>query len=276
MKNEKNQNDSKVFNKLLNDFSNLITSPESKKFSFNEENLKNFTNLLGLNLDFSKLLDSCKDKRSKGCCKDCFLDCCEGCKCDCTCDECKDCECKEPTEDKTPSTIMTSVLINKENDEKPLVTEVVYKDGKLNINKDENNIFSNIDASSDNITENTKPNTSTAKITETVGDTISLSSKLFNEYKKTVVESTEKLSDDICKEVVSILNDTKTHNYKFIDGKDNINPAVEVIIDNKHNIKDSATLNLICTKIKEKCGFSLVTISLAANQGKMTFYLVLA
>ena len=81
------------------------------------------------------------------------------------------------------------------------------------------------------------------------------------------------------KRVFDILADKKTHVYKFINGDNKANPAVEIKIVDDYNVGSKLPImTLVCDKIKKEGGFPLVTASKAEaqeNTSYITFYLVL-
>jgi hypothetical protein len=81
------------------------------------------------------------------------------------------------------------------------------------------------------------------------------------------------------KRVFDILSDKRTHAYKFINGDNKANPAVEIKIVDDYNVGSKlSVMTLVCDKIKKEGGFPLVTASKAEaeeNTSYITFYLVL-
>ena len=81
------------------------------------------------------------------------------------------------------------------------------------------------------------------------------------------------------KRIFDILSDKRTHAYKFINGDNKANPAVEIKIVDDYNVGSKLSImTLVCDKIKKEGGFSLVTASKAEteeNTSYITFYLVL-
>ena len=81
------------------------------------------------------------------------------------------------------------------------------------------------------------------------------------------------------KRVFDILSDKRTHAYKFINGDNKANPAVEIKIVDDYNVGSKLPImTLVCDKIKKEGGFPLVTASKAEteeNTSYITFYLVL-
>ena len=66
------------------------------------------------------------------------------------------------------------------------------------------------------------------------------------------------------------------HKYKFVDGKEGINPAVEVeLYDNLHLKNDVSLMNTVCNYVKENGGFNLVTATTPEDSNRIIFYLVL-
>ena len=81
------------------------------------------------------------------------------------------------------------------------------------------------------------------------------------------------------KRIFDILSDKRTHAYKFINGDNKANPAVEIKIVDDYNVGSKLSImTLVCDKIKKEGGFPLVTASKAEaeeNTSYITFYLVL-
>jgi hypothetical protein len=81
------------------------------------------------------------------------------------------------------------------------------------------------------------------------------------------------------KRIFDILSDKRTHAYKFINGDNKANPAVEIKIVDDYNVGSKLPImTLVCDKIKKEGGFPLVTASKAEaeeNTSYITFYLVL-
>ena len=81
------------------------------------------------------------------------------------------------------------------------------------------------------------------------------------------------------KRIFDILSDKRTHAYKFINGDNKANPAVEIKIVDDYNVGSKLSImTLVCDKIKKDGGFPLVTASKAEaeeNTSYITFYLVL-
>lgn len=81
------------------------------------------------------------------------------------------------------------------------------------------------------------------------------------------------------KRIFDILSDKRTHAYKFINGDNKANPAVEIKIVDDYNVGSKLSImTLVCDKIKKEGGFTLVTASKAEteeNTSYITFYLVL-
>lgn len=81
------------------------------------------------------------------------------------------------------------------------------------------------------------------------------------------------------KRIFDILSDKRTHAYKFINGDNKANPAIEIKIVDDYNVGSKLSImTLVCDKIKKEGGFPLVTASKAEteeNTSYITFYLVL-
>lgn len=81
------------------------------------------------------------------------------------------------------------------------------------------------------------------------------------------------------KRIFDILSDKRTHAYKFINGDNKANPAVEIKIVDDYNVGSKLSImTLVCDKIKKEGSFPLVTASKAEteeNTSYITFYLVL-
>ena len=81
------------------------------------------------------------------------------------------------------------------------------------------------------------------------------------------------------KRIFDILSDKRIHAYKFINGDNKANPAVEIKIVDDYNVGSKLPImTLVCDKIKKEGGFPLVTASKAEaeeNTSYITFYLVL-
>ena len=79
--------------------------------------------------------------------------------------------------------------------------------------------------------------------------------------------------------VFNILADKESHKYRFIKGEGNVQPAVEVKIEDTYNMGDDfAVMSTTCELIKNDGGFALVTASKdknTPNENYITFYLVL-
>ena len=79
--------------------------------------------------------------------------------------------------------------------------------------------------------------------------------------------------------IFDILSDKRTHAYKFINGDNKANPAIEIKIVDDYNVGSKLSImTLVCDKIKKEGGFPLVTASKAEteeNTSYITFYLVL-
>lgn len=103
------------------------------------------------------------------------------------------------------------------------------------------------------------------------------------EVKRQEEQKQEQLKKQIPEEyktaVFNILADKESHKYRFIKGDGNVQPAVEVKIEDTYNMGDNfAVMSTTCDLIKNDGGFALVTASKdknTPNENYITFYLVL-
>lgn len=103
------------------------------------------------------------------------------------------------------------------------------------------------------------------------------------EVKRQEEQKQEQLKKHIPEEyklaVFNILADKESHKYRFIKGDGNIQPAVEVKIEDTYNMGDDfAVMSTTCELIKNDGDFALVTASKdknTPNENYITFYLVL-
>ena len=103
--------------------------------------------------------------------------------------------------------------------------------------------------------------------------------KKFEEQQRKEQALMKEVPEIYTKRIFDILSDKRTHAYKFINGDNKANPAVEIKIVDDYNIGSKLPImTLVCDKIKKEGGFPLVTASKAEaeeNTSYITFYLVL-
>ena len=103
--------------------------------------------------------------------------------------------------------------------------------------------------------------------------------KKFEEQQRKEQALMKEVPEIYTKRIFDILSDKRTHAYKFINGDNKANPAVEIKIVDDYNVGSKLPImTLVCDKIKKEGGFPLVTASKAEaeeNTSYITFYLVL-
>ena len=103
--------------------------------------------------------------------------------------------------------------------------------------------------------------------------------KKYEELQRKEQALMKEVPEIYAKRIFDILSDKRTHAYKFINGDNKANPAVEIKIVDDYNVGSKLPImTLICDKIKKEGGFPLVTASKAEteeNTSYITFYLVL-
>ena len=103
--------------------------------------------------------------------------------------------------------------------------------------------------------------------------------KKYEEQQRKELALMKEVPEIYTKRIFDILSDKRTHAYKFINGDNKANPAVEIKIVDDYNVGSKLPImTLVCDKIKKEGGFPLVTASKAEaeeNTSYITFYLVL-